>query len=432
MDEYREFLRFPEIAQASEYTAVLDRHDIPFQLDDISMRFKLVSVESPWESQFILQIKERDHLRAEELFVKEFGKEEEEIPVEEPGHFLQNYSDTEMLNLLANRKEWPPDVVLLALRIAEQRGLEVPPEIPDALRKPVEEKKEISWIFTFNSMLLFFVAYYAIFGWDLSFITLLLVVIFIHEMGHFLAMKYYKYADVKMFFIPLMGALVTGKQKNISQRQDAIITLAGPVPGIMLGLVCYFYSSRSENPLFHTAANLFIYINAFNLLPLTPLDGGRLIDTLFFSAREKLHTVFTLLSIIGLCCLAYYLNSWALLILPFFTLMQLTNKPKWKKIKTLLDQDGVNYNKSYEEISPEEYWKIRSRIISCFSTFKSIDPFVQQFSEKEQSILKYVQSLCGNQKTHDLSVLEKVVFIATWIFFLFSPVLLVLAMRYYS
>ena len=79
---------------------------------------------------------------------------------------------------------------------------------PDGLFPPKYEKKEQPsniWLRSIISLALYLILGYYFFQ---SFIILLLitVIIIFHEMGHFLAMKYFKYSDLGIFFIPLLGA----------------------------------------------------------------------------------------------------------------------------------------------------------------------------------------------------------------------------------
>ena len=86
------------------------------------------------------------------------------------------------------------------------------------------------------SLGLFMVLFLLIFEMDLRFLLVLVGVLVIHEMGHFIAMRHFGYKDVHMFFIPLIGAYVTGEKEEISQRQRCIVILAGPLPGILFGV----------------------------------------------------------------------------------------------------------------------------------------------------------------------------------------------------
>ena len=71
--------------------------------------------------------------------------------------------------------------------------------------------------------------------WDWHFALLLIPILLFHELGHFVAMRIFKYRNLKMFFIPLLGAAVTGQNYNVAGWKKAIVSLAGPVPGIVVG-----------------------------------------------------------------------------------------------------------------------------------------------------------------------------------------------------
>src|SRR5436190_24143001 len=100
MDEFKEYLRFPDLDKATEYTSVLEKHSVPFELDDASMRFKIIASDNPWENQFILKIKDSDFRRVEKIFDSEIAKEIKELP---PDHYLYTFSDKEILDIIANQ-----------------------------------------------------------------------------------------------------------------------------------------------------------------------------------------------------------------------------------------------------------------------------------------------------------------------------------------
>ena len=112
------------------------------------------------------------------------------------------------------------------------------------------------------------------FKWSLDFVFYIIVVLFIHEMGHYLAMRLFGYRNLKMFFIPLLGAAVSGHGHNVATYKKVLVSLAGPLPGIILGLVLVWYSLAYNNELCRKLAFMMLFLNGFNLLPFLPLDGG--------------------------------------------------------------------------------------------------------------------------------------------------------------
>ena len=93
-------------------------------------------------------------------------------------------------------------------------------------QKPALPKKEnkSGWSMTLLSLVLFVASFMILFSDRIQFLVFLIVVLFIHEMGHFLFMKLFKYNNVKMMFVPLMGAFVQGVKKIYSQNgEDGIL-----------------------------------------------------------------------------------------------------------------------------------------------------------------------------------------------------------------
>lgn len=116
-------------------------------------------------------------------------------------------------------------------------------------------------------------------------IVILIGALLFHELGHLAAMKLLKYNDVKMFFIPFIGAAVSGKSRNDTAVKSCIVSLMGPFPGILVGIFLYFLFLLTKNYFVFKTAQVMLLLNAFNFLPIMPLDGGRYIDVLFINRR---------------------------------------------------------------------------------------------------------------------------------------------------
>jgi Zn-dependent protease len=67
-----------------------------------------------------------------------------------------------------------------------------------------------------------------------SLVWILLLVLFLHELGHWIGMKLFGFRNLQMLFIPFVGAVVSGYETNPNRAKGAIILLLGPVPGIVL------------------------------------------------------------------------------------------------------------------------------------------------------------------------------------------------------
>jgi stage IV sporulation protein FB len=288
--------------------------------------------------------------------------------------------------------------------------------------KPIEETKQQSINQTLISMALFIGAFYLIFKWDFKYILVLAGVILIHEMGHYLAMRLFKYSDLGIFFIPILGAYASGSKDNISQKQSVIILLSGPLPGVIIGLILYYYGLRDENEFLIRTSNIFIFLNLFNLLPIMPLDGGRIIKSLFFENNQIISRIFVLISIAVLTYYALSSQSYLLLIIPFLLLIQFGTQSQIKKVKTGIIEKGIPLDKSFEELTNEEYWLIRDEIgthMRAFSRF--ITPKQYNISVNEQRIIKQVKSIVQKKPTKDLGIVGKILMTTLWISALILP-----------
>lgn len=147
-------------------------------------------------------------------------------------------------------------------------------------------------------------------------------VLFIHEMGHLLGMIACGYRDTQMFFIPFFGAAVTAREHAAPVWQRAMILLLGPAPGIVIGTMAGLVVPI-EQPFVQTLLMWMIVVNAFNLLPFVPLDGGRILDLLLFGNIPWLSILFRLFAIIGLGSMAFLTGSIFLGVIAVFMLMGL-------------------------------------------------------------------------------------------------------------
>jgi Zn-dependent protease len=180
---------------------------------------------------------------------------------------------------------------------------------------------------------------------------LLIPILLFHEMGHYLAMYIFKYRNLQMFFIPFLGAAVTGQKYNVAGWKRVVVFLMGPLPGIVLGAALAGAGIARENKLAVEAAMLCIFINGFNLLPLLPFDGGRVVGTILFSRNYILDTVFRVLTAIGIILLAFALNAQFLMavgvvsliaVAPSFKVAKVTESVREMKLPTVTpDGEGI-------------------------------------------------------------------------------------------
>jgi Zn-dependent protease len=117
--------------------------------------------------------------------------------------------------------------------------------------------------------------------WDPYVAALILAAITLHEAGHAVAMRMLGYRDVHVFFVPLLGAMTVGRSVTTTVRDRLAVLLAGPVPGLWLAVVLLAIDAvYMPVTLLRMSALALLILNGLNLLPLTPLDGGRALECL--------------------------------------------------------------------------------------------------------------------------------------------------------
>lgn len=127
---------------------------------------------------------------------------------------------------------------------------------------------------TGGTMLLSVVAYAWIFGWWYA--VGFVVLIFVHEMGHYLAARQRGLDVGAPTFIPFVGAWIELKDLPHDVETEAYVGIAGPFVGTLGALACYFLARHYDSNLLLALAYSGFFLNLFNLIPLSPFDGGRI------------------------------------------------------------------------------------------------------------------------------------------------------------
>ncbi len=178
-------------------------------------------------------------------------------------------------------------------------------------------KSQGKWLLLVGSLVLFGVSMVGDSG--PAQLGLIVGVLFFHELGHLAGMRWFGFQDVKMFFVPFFGAAVSGRNVHASAWQEAVVWLLGPVPGIVLGCGLAGLAIGIDQPALVPAATLLIVLNGLNLMPVVPLDGGRLFQVVVFSRHRYFETAFTLLAAVVLLGVAALLMDWVFALLGVVT-----------------------------------------------------------------------------------------------------------------
>lgn len=284
--------------------------------------------------------------------------------------------------------------------------------------KPLLEEKKMknSFPLTVLSIAVFIWVFLTFVSADWRFIAIIVLVLLVHELGHLLSMKAFKYKSVKMLFIPFLGALVQGEKEKYSQWQRTVVLLLGPVPGVLIGAVLMYWAGEHHAFWAMYTGMLFVIINALNLLPIAPLDGGQLTQIMFFDRQELFQLIFAFISSLLLIFVGLYFSNWILVGFGFILGIRVRSFQKLYHIRKELKEKAVEYNKNYKDLSNKEYHKIRS-------VFLKHSPSANRIAGHEMADTNMVEGLISNEVNNiletptlkDVNTKWKFLFVAIWL-----------------
>ncbi|OMH25785.1 site-2 protease family protein [Motiliproteus sp. MSK22-1] len=182
-----------------------------------------------------------------------------------------------------------------------------------------------------------------IFSWE--FALVLISVIVFHEYGHLRAMKKFNIPTKGMYLIPFFGGVAVG-DKPKTQWQDVYISMMGPVYGLAMSIVFYLIYLFSGNHFAGLVASISALVNVINLLPVYPLDGGRVLKALVFSGRKYWGLVLLLATSAALFAVS---AKYGLVLLSFFIVIGVIDLiASWRDFsregKTPLNPYGIAFS----------------------------------------------------------------------------------------
>ena len=294
-------------------------------------------------------------------------------------------------------------------------------------QKPLIDKVQIesNWGLTFFSLVLFVGTFLFLFKDQLRFVLFLILVLFIHEMGHFIFMKLFKYENVRMLFIPLMGAFVQGSKEKYSQKESFLVISAGPFPGIWIGSTILIFASIYQQEWMVELSFLFLFLNVINLLPIDPLDGGQLFKLFVNKKRDLFLMLFALTSYLLMIFVGWMIDSYIILAFGFLMGFKVRGFQRNFHLRKVLDAKQIRYESTYNELTNEEYAKIKEVLIEETPALKK---FLSISEENNDDLLaSHVNSALLAPVKKDAKLILKGSIVFLWLLSLSLPVYLLVS-----
>lgn len=105
----------------------------------------------------------------------------------------------------------------------------------------------------------------------------LVFLLFLHEMGHALALRAKGFGLKLPLFIPFVGAIIFAPRFT-DRQTEAYVGLAGPLLGTLSALLFAVPYLFSPHRIWLAGSLLGVGLNLFNMLPVSPFDGGRVLQ----------------------------------------------------------------------------------------------------------------------------------------------------------
>lgn len=126
------------------------------------------------------------------------------------------------------------------------------------------------------------------------------------------------------------------------RKAEVVIAIMGPIWGFTLALAMGLIYFETKNPLFAAASAWMAMINLFNLVPINPLDGGRIFKSIAFSIHSKVGFVFLALGIIACIAIVRYAKlGLFVFVLVIGSLDLLWEWRKSRQTKNIPDRDAL-------------------------------------------------------------------------------------------
>lgn len=290
----------------------------------------------------------------------------------------------------------------------------------------VKNQEPSNWALTVFTIVLFIAVFLSFYEDRSDFVFSLVFVLLIHEFGHFFFMKLFRYQNVRMLFIPMMGAFVQGTKEAYSQRQSVLVALSGPIPGLLIGSICLVASATWHVHWLVLLSFIFLFINAVNLLPLDPLDGGQVLKVLFLKQHDWYSLLFALSSSLILLIIGFFLKDWLLIGFGLILGIRVRAMQVNYRIRKALIEREVDYRVTYEMLSNRDYHVMKELVIENRAIAKQYT--LKADVDKEQLFANLVNDLLTPVILEDVSIIGKTLVIIAWIVGLSLPVLLLLCL----
>jgi Zn-dependent protease len=244
------------------------------------------------------------------------------------------------------------------------------------------------------------VSYAYLFTW--KFAIMIMVLLLVHEYGHIWAMKRCGLSVKGIYFIPFLGAAAVTEEMFKSRRDEAYIAIMGPIFGFALSGIALVVYIVTQNALFGAAAGWMAMINLFNLLPINPLDGGRIMKSIAFSINSKFGYIFLAIGIVASIILIFWAGILLFLLLLIIGTLEFIFEFLIRNENIVIKRCIKDVDKIFDKNRPVELQRAVDNVKGILSD-KKVDPIVRintiiSIGEKFRGEGENIKSILSDEK----------------------------------
>lgn len=200
-------------------------------------------------------------------------------------------------------------------------------------------------------MLLSFLAGY----FEYTFLTIIIIIV--HEMGHFLTGYFLKLKVKEISLFMFGGVTIFDEDLNLNIFKELLVVVMGPVVQMLFYMLVYYLYTKgfvSVNTM-KKVSTINLTLLEFNLLPILPLDGAKILNNILdlILSYDLAHKVSLAVSFLALPLVFLFDNKLIIILVVISLLLRLFEEINWHKFrinKLLLERKlkGIKFKKVRE------------------------------------------------------------------------------------
>lgn len=200
-------------------------------------------------------------------------------------------------------------------------------------------------------MLLSFLAGY----FEYTFLTIIIIIV--HEMGHFLTGYFLKLKVKEISLFMFGGVTIFDEDLNLNIFKELLVVVMGPVVQMLFYMIVYYFYTKgfvNVNTM-KKVSTINLILLEFNLLPILPLDGAKILNNILdlILSYDLAHKVSLAVSFLALPLVFLFDNKLIIILVVISLLLRLFEEINWHKFrinKLLLERKlkGIKFKKVRE------------------------------------------------------------------------------------